>query len=160
MWYEKQEIIKGYEALPGIPRTAPGNDCRQRPKESDVPALSAEDYQEDGIYHQNKVARIWTECIRPHVKHSSVTPWNGFDYVALRYCGLARSIQSRLYLHSCTLRYCFPGGLVARRRSKDGAGFSTSPCNHPRFEESRDMQVPARLSYGNVVLFRRCTTKV
>ena len=50
VWYEKHEKIKGYKALEGIPRTAPGNDCRQRPKESgDVPALSADQYQEDWI---------------------------------------------------------------------------------------------------------------
>ncbi len=54
VWYEKHEKIKGYTALEGIPRTAPGNDCRQRPKESVVPALSADQYQED-----------WITCLAP-----------------------------------------------------------------------------------------------
>ena len=46
------------------------------------------------------------EMIRPHVQHSSENPWGGFDTFTLRVAGLARAVQSRLYLHSCSLRYC------------------------------------------------------
>ena len=122
---------KNYAALPGIPRTVPGNESRQRPSEPKVLPLPPGAYQEDNIYHQNKaslhaqtarmrssaiqiglvlvlclqVARVWCECVRPHVPNTG-TPWGGFDYCTLRLAGLTRAIQSRNYLHSCTLRYC------------------------------------------------------
>ena len=55
MWYEKRVQKEGYRALLGLPRTAPGNDCRQRARDQEAPALRADDYQEDNIYHQSKV---------------------------------------------------------------------------------------------------------
>jgi hypothetical protein len=60
---------------------------------------------QDNIYHNNHVGRIWCEMIRPHVKGSK-KPWGGFDWFSLRVAGLARSIQSKFYIHSCTTRYC------------------------------------------------------
>ena len=53
-----------------------------------------------------EVARVWTEMVRPYVHHTKETPWSGFDYVTLRLAGLARAVQSRLCLHTCSLRYC------------------------------------------------------
>ena len=107
-WFQKRDLekIRNYSALPGIPRQAPGNDHRQRPKNQEVPDLT--DYQEDNIYFHNHVARIWTECIRPYVKHDpdNNIRWGGFDVVTLRYAGLARAVQSKNYLHQCSLRYC------------------------------------------------------
>ena len=106
-WHEKRNLKKfdNYSALPGIPREAPGTDCRQRPKSQVVPDLA--EYQDDNIYFHNMVARIWGECVRPHLRDDeNKEPWGGFDYVSLRFAGLTRSIQSRTHLHQCSLRYC------------------------------------------------------
>ena len=54
VWYEKRVQKEGCRALPGLTRTAPGNDCRQRARDSEAPALRADDYQEDNLYHQSK----------------------------------------------------------------------------------------------------------
>ena len=75
-----------------------------------------------------QVARIWCECIRPHVPHSPETPWGGFDYCTLRLAGLARSIQSRQNLHSCTLRYCLKNRSSCRFFFPCGALSTWSSC--------------------------------
>ena len=108
LWHEKRKLEKyaNYSALPGITRTAPGHDCRQRPKSQHVPDLK--EYQEDNIYFHHRVARIWAECVRPDLRSDDENPkpWGGLDYVNLRFAGLARAVQSRIYLHQCSLRYC------------------------------------------------------
>ena len=55
VWYEKRTPKANYQALPGVQRTAPGNDCRQRGRNQKALPLRADDYQEDNIYHQSKV---------------------------------------------------------------------------------------------------------
>jgi len=55
VWYEKRATKANYQALPGVQRTAAGNDCRQRGRDQKAPALQADNYQEDNIYHQSKV---------------------------------------------------------------------------------------------------------
>ena len=55
VWYEKRATKANYQALPGVQRTAPGNDCRQRGRDQKSPPLRADDYQEDNLYHQSKV---------------------------------------------------------------------------------------------------------
>ena len=114
MWYGKRDlkIYKNYAALPPIPRTVAGSNSKQRAHKDVLKEL--EEYQEDNIYFHNKVARIWGECTRPYVKHSPDTRWGGYDYVLLRFAGLCRSIQSRNYLHICSLRYCLQGRSTCR----------------------------------------------
>ena len=58
---------------------------------------------EDNLYQTAHVGRIQTEMVRPCVsgKHCS-----GWTYEKLRVAGLARSIQTKLYLHSCSPKYC------------------------------------------------------
>jgi len=58
---------------------------------------------QDNIYHRHHVGRVWGEMVRPHVGGAR---WGGFDWVSLKMAALARSVQSRFYLHSCTTRYC------------------------------------------------------
>ena len=110
-----------------MPRTAPGNDCRQRPHTQEVKELS--EYQEDGIYHEYEVllmyrmylakalcyitsyplvclqvGRIWCECIRPNVHHTSDNRWGGYDYVTLRYAGTLEDISMHTFSsfsHAC-----------------------------------------------------------
>ena len=58
VWYAKRDIQKEfptYQPLPALPRTAPGNDCRQRPRTQVAEDVKFGDYQEDNIYFHNKV---------------------------------------------------------------------------------------------------------
>ena len=61
MWYAKRDIEKDfptYQPLEALPRTAPGNDCRQRPRTQAVEDFKEGAYQEDNIYFHNKVSRL------------------------------------------------------------------------------------------------------
>jgi hypothetical protein len=131
-WFEQRDLNKftNYSALRGIPRTAPGNDCRQRPKSQHVPDLK--DYQEDNIYFHNKVARIWCECVRPYVNNEDNIKWGGFDVVTLRFAGLARAVQSRTYLHQCSLRYCL------HNRSSCRFFFPWPKMNHQAYDHNTE----------------------
>ena len=100
-WYKPRVLKPHYEALQPVPRTAMGNESKQRPREQIVYPIR--DYQEDNIYHSHHVGRIWCEMIRPCVAGKS---YGGFNWATLLFAGLARSIQSRFYLHQCTTRYC------------------------------------------------------
>ena len=63
------------------------------------------------MYHLTHMGRIVTEMVRPIVKGAS---YGGFNYEKLRIAGLARHIQSRLYLHSCSPQYCLKGRTTCR----------------------------------------------
>ena len=59
------------------------------------------------MYYHSHVARVWAEMVRPGVAHSdSDGPWAGHSVETLLVAGLARAIQTKLYLHSCTPKYC------------------------------------------------------
>ncbi len=100
-WFELRKVPAEYEPLRPVPRTATGSEPRQRPRDQHVEPL--EPYQEDNIYHRAEVARISTEMARPSV---AGVGWGGYDVSKLRIAGLARAVQSRLYLHSCSHKYC------------------------------------------------------
>ena len=68
--------------------------------------MKEHDVLQQAVTQSLKVARVWTEMVRPYVHHTKETPWSGYDYVTLRLAGLARAVQSRLCLHTCSLRYC------------------------------------------------------
>ncbi len=88
--------------LDPVPRTAPGSEQRQRPREQRVAPLA--ERHEDNVYQVREVARISAEMARPDVTGER---WGGYTAATLRMVGLARAIQSRLpYLHSCTPNYC------------------------------------------------------
>ena len=62
VWYEKRyDIAKAYVALPGVERIVAGSDSRQRPSKPEVPAPPGP-YQEDNIYHHNKVRKCITSA--------------------------------------------------------------------------------------------------
>jgi|AACY02.8.fsa_nt_gi hypothetical protein len=90
-----------YLSLKPVTRTAPGTKPCQRPSSQRVEAVSP--YQEDDIYHRAHVGRVNAEMVRPDVSGPS---FGGYKYETLRIAGLARSVQSRLYLHPCTPKYC------------------------------------------------------
>ncbi len=76
VWYEKRTPKANYQALPGVQRTAPGNDCRQRGRDQKAPALRPDDYQEDNLYHQSKVIHtmIVYPCLRIHLPERQPIP--------------------------------------------------------------------------------------
>ena len=103
-WPRKDPHVlnKDYKPLPVIPRTAPGLAPRQRPREQIVEHLKQN--QEDEIYHRAQIGRVRAEMVRPHVGGQHA--WGGYDVAKLRIAGLARAIQSKLYMHKCSPKYC------------------------------------------------------
>lgn len=49
------------------------------------------------------MGRVNAEMVRPHCCGAA---WSGYDVEKMRIAGLARAIQSRLYLHTCSPKYC------------------------------------------------------
>ena len=94
--------------LGAIEKSTPGNEQKQRPRTSNVDAFRDKEYREDNMYHHAEVARVVTEMVRPHVPDPSEggLPWGGFASSHLRIAGLARIIQTKLYLHRCSKKYC------------------------------------------------------
>ena len=108
-WHRLRTKKEGYVPLRAVPRQAPGTQPRQRPRHQRVEPLPEGEYQEDNIYHHAEVGRIRTEMVRPCVAGFG---WGGFDVEKLRIAGLARTIQSRLYLHNCSPKYCLQNRMV------------------------------------------------
>ena len=102
VFFKLRRLPDDYTPLRPVPRHAPGTEPRQRPRDQCVDPVA--EYQEDNIYQGAEVGRITTEMARPYVKGPG---WGGYHDVAkLRIAGLARAVQSRLYLHSCSHKYC------------------------------------------------------
>ena len=90
-----------------VKRTAPGTEPKQRPRAQRVEEFADKDYREDNMYQKADVARVVTEMVRPYVRASEDgVPWGGFGSPHLRVAGLARIIQTKLYLHQCSTKYC------------------------------------------------------
>ncbi len=68
-----------------------------------LPSCSPPYFSKDNVYHSHHVGRIWCEMVRPSVGGNN---WGGYEWESLRIAGLARNVQSKFYLHSCTTRYC------------------------------------------------------
>jgi len=101
VWMQKRvKKPDGYRPLAPILREAPGSEQRQRPSGQKVDPL--EKPQEDNLYHQVHVNRISCEMARPYIG-DDLTGW---DVEKLRIAGLARAIQTKLCLHTCSTRYC------------------------------------------------------
>ena len=94
--------------LPAVEQTTPGNEQKQRPRTQKVDEFAEGEYREDNMYHHAEVARVVTEMVRPHVPDPSEggLPWGVFCSSHLRIAGLARIIQTKLYLHQCSTKYC------------------------------------------------------
>ena len=102
--------------LPAVEQTTPGNEQKQRPRTQKVAAFPDKDYREDNMYHHAEVARVVTEMVRPHVPDPSEggLPCGGFCSSHLRIAGLARIIQTKLYLHQCSTKYCLQNRTTCR----------------------------------------------
>ena len=110
-WFYRREPAADYNPLKFVDRTAPGTEPKQRPRDQVVPKLDKENYQEDNMYHHAEVGRIVTEMVRPYVDGEN---WGGFGWQQLRVAGLARIIQTRLYLHTCSTKYCLQNRSTCR----------------------------------------------
>jgi len=100
IWLELRAKKDGYKPLAPIPRTVPGMESRQRPL--DKKAVPLKEHQEDNMYHQAHANRISTEMARPFVGDDLA----GYDVEKLRVAGLARCVQTKLCLHTCSTKYC------------------------------------------------------
>ena len=105
----KAEGKAPYEPIPSVPRTAPGTGPKKRPAAQIVEELR-ERHEFDG-YHKAEMGRVNAEMVRPDV---SGPRCGGYTVEQLRVAGLARAVQSRLYLHSCTARYCLQNRATCR----------------------------------------------
>ena len=91
-----------------------GKDQKQRPRSHKVEEFPKDEYREDNMYHHAEVARVVTEMVRPYVSSKGGQPWGGFASSHLRVAGLARIIQTKLYLHRCSTRYCLKNRTTCR----------------------------------------------
>ena len=67
------------------------------------------------MYYHAQVARVNAEMVRPDVGTlQDGTRWGGYDVGMMRIAGLARTIQSRLYIHKCNPKYCLQGRTSCR----------------------------------------------
>lgn len=104
-WFERRQPSAKYTPIEPVKRRFPGTENRQRPQSQEVKKLTT--YQEDHVYQAAQLGRIITEMVRPSVKGIvDRRRYGGWDYERLRIAGLARSIQTKMALHSCTTKYC------------------------------------------------------
>ena len=67
------------------------------------------------VYQYAEVGRVQTEMCRPFVAGTvGGHAFGGYTYAKLRIAGVARSVQTKLALHSCTTRYCLDGRTSCR----------------------------------------------
>ena len=62
VWYQKKKAPPNWTALHPIPRTAPGNEPKQRPAAQKVADLP--EPQEDTVYQLSQMARVSAEMAR------------------------------------------------------------------------------------------------
>jgi len=110
VWFLPREEKDKYTALEGIEREAVGVKPCQRPRNQQVEPLDV--YQEDNCYHRVQMGRVMTEMVRPYVHGEGHGGFN--DYKKLRLAGLARAIQTKLYLHNCSKKYCLQNRSTCR----------------------------------------------
>ena len=94
-----------YTRQPPIQRTVKGDAPRQRPAaQTDTKAHAN---KEDEMYHRLQMARVSAEMVRPDIINNGAEAlWGGYNVGSMRVAFLARAIQSRLYLHSRSAKYC------------------------------------------------------
>ena len=103
VWFFRRPQDPAFTPLGAVPRTVPGTTLKQRPRTQKVDPLPVGQYQEDNLYHSAEVGRITTEMVRPC---GTGVDFGGYDVTTLRMAGLARSVQSRFYIHTCSHKYC------------------------------------------------------
>lgn len=109
-WFKLRPNRESKIQMPPIPRTVQGDQPRQRPRSQIIEKISPP--REDNIYQHAFVGRINTEMVRPTV--NPAPDYGGYDQEKLRIAGLARHIQSHLYLHKCSPHYCMQNRSTCR----------------------------------------------
>ena len=99
-----------YHPVGSVPRTTPGTTPKQRHASQAV--LPLPHAHEDDMYHRAEMARVTAEMVRPNVSGGW---WGGYDVEKMRIAGLARAIQSRLLLHTCSPKYCLQDRSTCRQ---------------------------------------------
>ena len=116
VWFEPRTLPKGWERLPEVERTHKKDQPMQRPRDQVVATLTSNTepkYQEDNLYHKAHAGRVTTEMVRPQITNAA-DDFGGYDFESLRIAGLARHIQTQLYLHRCSPNYCLQGRSTCR----------------------------------------------
>jgi hypothetical protein len=114
-WFQPRKRRGEYAELDAVPRRKEAGEPRQRPRSQHVEPLRGDDNRLDNIYQRFHVGKIVTEMVRPIVAaKEGQEPWGGYDVHELRIAGLARAIQTRLYLHSCSVKYCLQNRSACR----------------------------------------------
>ena len=113
-WFERRENPAekddDYKILPPVPRTSPGVTSKQRPPDQKAEGLPR--VQHDDPYHHFAIGHANAEMIRPWLNPDA--GWNNFDVSLLRIAGLGRTIQTKLYMHNCSPKYCLQGRSTCR----------------------------------------------
>ena len=99
-----------YKCVGSVPRATPGSAPKQRPANQAV--LPLRHIHEDDMYHRSEMARVTAEMVRPNVSGGW---WGGYNVEKMRIAGLARAIQSRLLLHTCSPKYCLQDRSTCRQ---------------------------------------------
>ena len=108
-WWRRRARRSSHAPIEPVAREVPGHDCQQRAMTCQT--ATVETYQEDEVYYENHVSRIWGELVRPNVGNGTGNvPWNGWGADELKIAGLAKAIQTRNYIHQCTSNYCLAKG--------------------------------------------------
>ena len=105
-WFRRRPGPKpeDYQRMPTVERTVQGDRPRQRPIDQPIPQATA--HQADGMYYEAEIGRVNAELVRPYLGRDLCAPWNGYDREKLLVAWLARTVQTRLYIHECSKRYC------------------------------------------------------
>ena len=92
------------------------------------------------MYYNAEVARVNAEMVRPDVNTlEDGTRWGGYNVGMMRIAGLARTIQSRLYIHTCSPKYCLQGRTSCR------SFFPWPEQRQQQFDENTDRVALRRL---------------
>ena len=88
VWFRPRKLPEGYKGVQSIPRTAPGTELRQRPRDQKVEPLEQKQY--DHVYHSAHVGAVQAEMVRPNVSGPN---WGGYTVDKLRVAGGGGSDQ-------------------------------------------------------------------
>jgi hypothetical protein len=115
LWFAKRrKLPAGYIRMPPVPAPAPeeGEEGEEEPGAPPArPRPAEEDRKEDHPYYFAEVARVNAELVRP-VLGTAAPAARVQEH--LLWAFLLRGIQTELYLHSCTIRYCLQNRRTCR----------------------------------------------
>ncbi len=110
-WAKRRRLPDGYIRMPPVPTPDPGDGEEESGLPPPRPRPAEKDRKEDHPYYVAEVARVNAELVRPALDWDAPP-----DRVRKQLCWafLLRTIQTRFYLHSCTMRYCLHNRTTCR----------------------------------------------